>query len=104
MQKKTKIIIFVLIILTIVGIIVFPYIKDAISSDDDASSAAGSAGFGKRDAPPLTVKSQIIQYETLSDNFKTIGSILPDEEVNLSFETSGKITRIQFQEGSNVKR
>ena len=29
---------------------------------------------------------------------------MPDEEVNLSFETSGKITDIFFTEGSSVKR
>jgi len=32
------------------------------------------------------------------------GSLLPDEEVDLSFETSGKIVGIYFTEGSRVKK
>ena len=32
------------------------------------------------------------------------GSLLPDEEVDLSFETSGKIIEINFEEGSFVKK
>ena len=34
----------------------------------------------------------------------TVGNLLPDEEVDLSFETSGKIVAINFQEGTVVRK
>ena len=42
--------------------------------------------------------------ETLQDIFRTKGVLIPDEEVALSFETSGKITKIYFREGSSVRK
>lgn len=50
----------------------------------------------------LNVKAVVLKATSLSDNFLVSGSIIPDEEVNLSFETSGKITDIFFKEGSHV--
>jgi membrane fusion protein (multidrug efflux system) len=35
---------------------------------------------------------------------KSTGTLRPDEEVDLSFETSGKIVRIYFLEGTHVKK
>lgn len=52
----------------------------------------------------LNVNAQIIKPKLLKDEKPIIGSLLPDEEVNLSFETSGKIVAINFQEGSFVKK
>lgn len=52
----------------------------------------------------LNVNAIIVQPETLSDEIYINGSLLPDEEVDLSFETSGKIVEINFQEGSFVKK
>jgi membrane fusion protein (multidrug efflux system) len=40
----------------------------------------------------------------LSERIYTTGSLLPDEEVELAFETSGKVVAIYFQEGTRVKK
>jgi len=40
----------------------------------------------------------------MSELRKAVGSLLPDEEVELSFETSGKIVEIYFEEGKRVKK
>ena len=40
----------------------------------------------------------------MTDEFTTTGVLLPDEEVDLSFETSGKIVEINFEEGTSVKK
>lgn len=40
----------------------------------------------------------------LTDEVPIIGSLIPDEEVNLSFETSGKIVEINFEEGTTVQK
>lgn len=52
----------------------------------------------------LKVNAQIVKPHLLTDEILVTGRLVPDEEVNLSFETSGKITDIFFTEGSHVKR
>ena len=52
----------------------------------------------------MNIVAQVLQYENLNDVIRTTGSLLPDEEVSLSFETSGKIVGIFFTEGAEVKK
>ena len=52
----------------------------------------------------LHVNATVIRPQLLTDEILISGSLLPDEEVNLSFETSGKIIEINFQEGTFVKK
>lgn len=52
----------------------------------------------------LNVKAVVVKEQKLTDEFFVSGSIIPDEEVDLSFETSGKITEISFREGSRVSK
>lgn len=103
MTKRTKIILFSAIGLLILGMALYPTIKKSIKKDDKMSAAAqGGGGGGQRN--PLVVNGLVLNYGTLNDIFRTKGVLLPDEEVDLSFETSGKITNIYFNEGSFVKQ
>ena len=52
----------------------------------------------------LNVNGVIIRPQPLTDGITTVGNLLPDEEVDLSFETSGKIVAINFQEGAAVRK
>ena len=52
----------------------------------------------------LQVRTQVMQPRKLTDAMTISGSLLPNEEVNLSFETSGKITDIYFQEGQRAQK
>ena len=52
----------------------------------------------------LNVNAKIIKPQLLVDEFPITGVLLPDEEVDLSFETSGKVVEINFEEGSMVKK
>lgn len=52
----------------------------------------------------LRVNAQIVKPHLLTDEVQVTGRLVPDEEVDLSFETSGKITDIYFTEGTFVKR
>lgn len=52
----------------------------------------------------LNINAAIVRPQTMIDEIPIIGSLLPDEEVNLSFETSGKITDINFEEGTHVQK
>lgn len=101
MNKKTKLFLYSLVALLIVGMALYPVLKKQFSKKEEPVKP--QAGMqGKK--PPLNVNIKILNYETLSDVFRTKGLLLPDEEVNLSFETSGKITKIYFKEGTHVRR
>ncbi len=52
----------------------------------------------------LNVNAKVIKPQLLTDEILISGNLVPDEEVDLSFETSGKITEINFEEGSQVKK
>ena len=52
----------------------------------------------------LRVNGEIIRQQLVTDEVNTFANLLPDEEVNLSFETSGKIISINFQEGTMVSK
>ena len=58
----------------------------------------------KRKGKTLEVRAVILQKQSLNDAISVSGSLIPDEEVNLSFETSGKITHIYFKEGGYVSQ
>ena len=107
MKSSTKIILFSAIALLIAGMALYPTIKKKLKKEDTPQGAmgpGGPAGGGGGRGMPLNVNAKIIQPETLMDLLMITGVTIPDEEVDLSFESSGKITNIFFQEGSSVKK
>ena len=61
-------------------------------------------GNQKKGKQILNVNAKVIKPQLLTDEFTTTGVLLPDEEVDLSFETSGKIVEINFEEGTSVRK
>ncbi|GHT07783.1 MexH family multidrug efflux RND transporter periplasmic adaptor subunit [Bacteroidia bacterium] len=104
MNKSTKIVLFSIIILFIAGIILYPTVKKSFNKENALSGAPASSGPGGGRGAPLNINAKIIKPETLTDNIIGFANIYPDEEVNLTFETSGKITDIFFKEGTAVKK
>ena len=105
MKKSVKFAVIVAIIVLIAGMALFPVVKKKYAADEIGGipgSEQKSQGSGRQSA--LTVNAEIISYETLDDISRAKGRLIPDEEVDLSFETSGKITAIYFKEGTNVKK
>ncbi|MCL2039857.1 MAG: efflux RND transporter periplasmic adaptor subunit [Bacteroidetes bacterium] len=100
MNKKTRNIIIIAIVLLVAGMIVYPFIIPSRKNETNKETNQSE----KKVDRTILVNAQVIKYETMTDRFLTIGSILPGEEVNLSFETTGKIVQISFQEGTNVKK
>ncbi len=98
MTKKAKIILSITILLLVTGIVIYPL----LSGKTDETSISTPANTAKR--PPLNVNAQVVKYEDLDDSFLGVGNIIPDEEVDLSFETSGKIMKIYFKEGTAVEQ
>lgn len=90
------------ILLLIAGMIVYPQLKNKWKASEDAKTAT-SAGSKAPRSQVLNINAEILKYQTLSDKNITTGYTVPDEEVDLSFESSGKIIAIYFKEGTHVK-
>ncbi len=53
---------------------------------------------------PVTVTAYIVKPEKLNNKIYISGTLLSNEEVTLMPEIAGKVTRINFKEGSTVKK
>ncbi len=106
MNMKTRIITIVSIVILVLGMALYPTIKRLIESKQESSVNASqpnsSGGGGGRSE--LVVSATVLKPQVLNNLFRITGVLLPDEEVNLTFESSGKITNIYFQEGSFVNK
>jgi len=80
-------------------------IYSQLPKENEELAAADKVMTGQRSGKKiLNVNAQIIKPQLLKDEIQISGSLLPDEEVDLSFETSGKIIEINFEEGSFVMK
>lgn len=70
--------------------------------NEELEAAEKQVPTGKSKA--LNVNAKILKPHLLTDQLFVSGKLMPDEEVDLSFETSGKITSIDFTEGSFVSK
>lgn len=103
MTKRVKWGILILILLFIAGMALYPQIKNWLgaSNNEGQVKVPVAAGNQKR---VLNINAEILKYQSLTDKTISTGSTLPDEEVDLSFETSGKVVEIYFEEGTHVKQ
>jgi len=112
MNKRLRITITILLILVVAVIIAYPKVKPLLSSKikspavsgKGAGAAPGSGGGSMQGRQVLNVSGFLIQPTQMSEMFNTLGTLRPDEEVDMSFETSGKIVKINFTEGTRVKK
>lgn len=102
MNKKTRIILIVIIVLFVVGMALYPTIKDKLFGDEVGGLIENIQT--NRQNKALNINALVIKYDNLNDVFKTTGILIPDEEVDLIFESSGKITNIYFHEGTYVNK
>jgi membrane fusion protein (multidrug efflux system) len=108
MNKTTRFLLFAIIVLFIAGMALYPVFSKWMQGKQSQGvtntpppSAYASVGRGA----PLEVTVKIIEPGNLVDAIPDImASLIPDEEVDLTFETAGKITNIDFKEGSLVKK
>lgn len=101
MNKKTKIILIACIVVLVAGMAFFPKIKRMLLPNDVRQIASVQTGANRRQ---LVVNAAVLKPQTLNDMFRITGVLLPDEEVDLTFESSGRITSINFREGAAVQR
>ncbi|MDR1089794.1 MAG: efflux RND transporter periplasmic adaptor subunit [Prevotella sp.] len=99
MSKKVRISLVIIIVLLIAGMALYPLIKNKLPEEK-----AGPPVSKSSDKRVLNTNAVIIKNNTLNDIYRTTGILIPDEEVDLTFETSGKITNIYFREGTQAKK
>jgi membrane fusion protein, multidrug efflux system len=101
MNKRFRIVTTVLLIFLLTLIIFFPKIKPAIGSKNQDMPNPGGGSVRRQ---ILNVNGLVINPSKMSELINSTGTLRPDEEVELSFETSGKIVDINFTEGTRVKK
>lgn len=101
MNKRTRAIIIASIAVLVLGMIFFPRIKQLFSQSEPSDVPAGGPSTA---TTRLSVSATVLEPQTLDNMFRITGVLLPDEEVDLIFETSGRITDIFFKEGTNVRK
>lgn len=105
MNKKTRVILISSIAVLILGMAFFPKIKRLFASGEKSEvPAQGDRNPGSAGRSALMVNATVLQPQTLNNLFRITGVLLPDEEVNLTFESAGKITNIYFKEGTYVQK
>ncbi|OAV71449.1 Efflux pump periplasmic linker BepF [Bacteroidales bacterium Barb4] len=102
MTQKAKWAVIAIIALLIAGMVAYPKLKDKFTDAGEETAAPVPAAVSPRNQP-LNINAEILKPQTLTDKTLRIGSTIPDEEVDLSFESSGKIIAIYFTEGTHVK-
>jgi membrane fusion protein (multidrug efflux system) len=100
MIKSVKWSILGIIALMVVGLLAYPRIKQRDAEKMESVPAVLAA----RQRQALNINAVVLKQQGLTDRTRATGSTLPDEEVNLSFESSGKIVAIHFKEGTHVKK
>lgn len=104
MKSKFRLISTLFLIILLLLTILWPKIKPLLGSrkqDAFGNRGSGMMGQGRQ---ILNVSGFVINPSQMSELINNTGTLRPDEEVELSFETSGKIVEINFTEGTRVKK
>jgi membrane fusion protein (multidrug efflux system) len=101
MSKKTKVITFSILPVLLVIII---FVPRWLQSSPDSDSTAKPPQIPASRAGALPVNAYIAHASYLANGIHSIGSLVANEEVELTSEAAGKVVAINFQEGSHVKK
>ncbi|MBQ8270854.1 MAG: efflux RND transporter periplasmic adaptor subunit [Bacteroidaceae bacterium] len=99
MNKKIK---WGLIAVLAIALGIFGFYR--LTPHENEELSAADAQPKQKTRSTLSVNAKIVKPHTLTDEIQVSGKLVPNDEVELSFETSGKITEIFFTEGSFVKK
>lgn len=103
-KKLIRIAITVVLIIVVLGIILYPKLKPLMNKPQTEAGppmrGQGLRGCGQA----LYASGYVIVPTRMNELIYSTGSLIPDEEVELAFETSGKVIGIYFNEGTRVKK
>lgn len=104
-KKLIRVSITFILIIVVVGIILYPKLKPLFNKPvAEAGPAMRGPGMRGGAGQPLFASGFVIVPTQMNELIYSTGSLIPDEEVELSFETSGKVIGIYFNEGTRVKK
>lgn len=105
MTRKRKIRIVLLVVIPIVLIAMFLLQQYVVGgSSPKGSDPAATAGSPRGGAKVIPVTVTIAAEQEVVDGIRAVGSLMPNEEVDIASEVQGKVTAIEFAEGSSVKK
>ena len=64
---------------------------------------SGATETGGDEPAPMQVDATVLRPGSMAEQIRTTGTLRADESVDLTPETSGKVTAIQFEEGARVE-
>ena len=103
-KKTIRVSITVILIIVLIGIVFYPKLKPLLKKESMqpgmGTPAQGMRGGGQ----PLFASGYVIVPTKMNELIYSTGSLIPDEEVELSFEAPGKVIGIFFSEGTRVKK
>jgi membrane fusion protein, multidrug efflux system len=102
MNKKLRITTTSLLIIFLAGIIFYPKYKPFLAKKMKGTGSVQAPL--KQSQQKLNAIGYLVVPTYMSEVISQTGTLKPDEEVDLSFETSGKIVKINFTEGTRVKK
>lgn len=111
MKKNKNLRLWILLAIVLVALIIIFAPKYLLSPDTPSdkpetaekrsSAKSGSAGGASRSISVLVAP---VVSERVLDGIRSVGSLRPYEQVEISAEISGKVSEILFEEGSSVKK
>jgi membrane fusion protein (multidrug efflux system) len=91
---------------TIIGAIIvlaaFALLKLTVLRNDNPRAGARPGGGG--DGSRTTVTAVVVATERLADRVSSVGTVLPNEEVDIRTEIAGRVVTIAFEEGARVAK
>ena len=103
MKINKKWLIYALLGVLVLGIMLWPKVKSFLPGNSGVQGVSG-APVSTQVREPLHVDGYLVKPGKLIDEIRSVGTLMPEEEVNVTFESSGKLTQILFEEGQFVRK
>ena len=97
MNKPVKTIL-ILVAAAVIGYLLY---SKVFSGNEEVKAAAPKGGPM---AQKVAVDVFVVSPTAYQNNINTTGSVIPNEDVEIRSEISGRVTNINFEEGSRVKK
>lgn len=101
MNKKLK---WLLVSILAAGVVGWGIYSQMPRKNTELTDADAVMQKQKKTKSKLNVNALVLKSGRITDEIQVTGLLLPDEEVDLSFETSGKVVAINFKEGAHVAK
>lgn len=102
MNKLTKRILLLVVLLLVVLAIAWPKLKNI--GEETPKEQASNSRSGANANRPVPVEVAVINPEAFSNTLNVTGSVMPNEVLELKSEVPGIVERISFEEGQSVKK